>query len=320
MGVGFYVNSRFLSNILRFEPVNDRLCWNRVRGKFRNYSIINAHVPTEDKDNEEKDKFYLELETVYSQCPRHDIKMVRVFGDFNAKVGKEESNYPYAGRNGLHEECNGNGYKLTVCRRNRHDYWGTIFTHKNIHTVTWKSPDGDTMNQIDHILIPKKHSSDLKDVRCKRGVNVDSDHYLVMAEIQAKISMDKTHKGQRVWKYNVQCLEKEEIQQAFRSKIMELDEGTSANEESQNGIEKQWFICEKIMKEAAESVIGMQGPPQRNDWFDDECAAATSLKNKAYKNMLDKKNTKGGDMKKRKYIGGRRGSMEVIDGGDGGSW
>jgi exonuclease III len=72
-GVGFYVNSRFLSNILHFEPANDRLCWNRVRGKFRNYSIINAHAPTEDKDDEE-DKFYLELETVYSQCPRHDKK------------------------------------------------------------------------------------------------------------------------------------------------------------------------------------------------------------------------------------------------------
>jgi len=109
-GIGFYVNSRFLSNILRFEPVTDRLCWIRVRGKFRNYSIINAHAPTEDKDDEEKDKFYLELETVYNQCPRHDIKMV--LGDFNTKVGKEESNYPYAGRNGLHEECNGNGYKL----------------------------------------------------------------------------------------------------------------------------------------------------------------------------------------------------------------
>jgi len=25
-----------------------------------------------------------------------------VLGDFNMKVGKEESNYPYAGRNGLH--------------------------------------------------------------------------------------------------------------------------------------------------------------------------------------------------------------------------
>jgi hypothetical protein len=66
-------------------------CWIRVRGKFRTYSIINAHAPTEDKDDEE-DKFYLELETFYSQCPRHDIKIV--LGDFNAKVGKEESNYP----------------------------------------------------------------------------------------------------------------------------------------------------------------------------------------------------------------------------------
>jgi len=61
--------------------------------------------------------------------------------------------------------------------------------------VTWRSPDRDTMNQIDHILIQKKYSSNLKDVRCKRGVNVDSEHYLVMAEIQARISMNKTHKG-----------------------------------------------------------------------------------------------------------------------------
>jgi exonuclease III len=107
LGVGFYVNTRFLPNILRFEPVSDRLCSIRVCGKFRNYSIINVHAPTEDKDDEEKDKFYLELETIYSRCPKHDIKMV--LGDFNAKIGKEGNNYPYAGRNGLHDESNGKG-------------------------------------------------------------------------------------------------------------------------------------------------------------------------------------------------------------------
>jgi hypothetical protein len=52
LGVQFYVNSRLLPNILRFEPVNVRLCWIRVLGKFRIYSITNAHVPTEDKDDE----------------------------------------------------------------------------------------------------------------------------------------------------------------------------------------------------------------------------------------------------------------------------
>ena len=36
----------------------------------------------------------------------------------------------------------------------------------------------------------------------------------------------------------------------------------------------------------------MQGPLQRNEWFDAECVAATSLKNEAYKNMLVKKNTR----------------------------
>jgi hypothetical protein len=152
LGVGFYVNSRFLPNILRFVPVINRLCWIRFRGKFRNYSAINAHAPTEDKDDEEKDNFYLELETIYSQCSKHDIKIVP--GDINAKVGKEENNYPFAGRNGLHEECNGNGYKLVqfVAATNMIT-GGTIFTHKNIHKVTWRSLDGDTMNQTDHILI-----------------------------------------------------------------------------------------------------------------------------------------------------------------------
>jgi len=163
LGIRFYVNSRFLPNILHFVPVNDRLCWIRVRGKFRNYSIINAHAPTEDKDDEEKDDFYLKLETVYSQCSKHVIKMV--LGDFNAKVGNEENNYPYAGKNGLHEECNGNGYKLVqFAAATNMIFGGTIFTHKNIHKVTRRSPDGVTMN---HILIQRKHSSDLGDVRCK---------------------------------------------------------------------------------------------------------------------------------------------------------
>ena len=86
-------------------------------------------------------------------------------GDFNAKVGNEESNYPYAGRNGLHEKCNGNGYKLVqFAAATDMIIGGTIFTHKNIQKVTWMSPDGDTMNHIDHILIQKKHSSNLKDV------------------------------------------------------------------------------------------------------------------------------------------------------------
>ena len=152
LGVGFYFSARFLPNIPRFEPVNDRLCWIRVCEKFINYSIINVHAPTKDKDDEENDKFYLELETTHSRSTRHDIKMV--LGDFNAKVGKVENNHPYVGKNGLHEECNINGNKLVkFSAASDMIIGGTIFVHTSIHKATWRSPDGTTMNQIYHILI-----------------------------------------------------------------------------------------------------------------------------------------------------------------------
>ena len=61
-------------------------------------------------------------------------------------------------------------------------------------------------------------------------------------------------------KYNVQSLENKEVKQALRIRIAELNERTCAAEESQKGIEKRWSICERIMKEAAESVIGKQNP------------------------------------------------------------
>jgi len=134
----------------------------------------------------------------------------------------------------MHKKCNGNDYKLVQFAAATDMIIGeTIFTHKNRHKVTWKSPDGDTVNQTDHILVQKKHSFNLKDVRCKRGVNVDSDNYLAMAEIQARISMNKTHKGQRVRKYNVYSRVNEEVQEAFRGKIMKLNESTYTDVESQ---------------------------------------------------------------------------------------
>jgi hypothetical protein len=120
---------------------------------------------------------------------------------------------------------------------------GTIFAHKNIHKVTLRSPDKDTMNQLDHVLIQKHHSSNLRDFRCKR-VNVDSD--LVVAEIHASISTNRIQRGQRVLKYNVQALESKEAQQAFRNKIKEL-RGRAPADEDQRGIDEQWSICEKVV-------------------------------------------------------------------------
>jgi hypothetical protein len=48
----------------------------------------------------------------------------------------------------------------------------TLFSHKDIHKMTWKYPDGQTFNQIDHLLIIARHVSNVMDVRTFRGANI----------------------------------------------------------------------------------------------------------------------------------------------------
>jgi hypothetical protein len=71
------------------------MCWLRIRGKFFNYSIINAHAPTEDKSDIE-DAFYDELRNLYDACPKHDVKLI--IGDLNAQIGKEAVYYRTIGK------------------------------------------------------------------------------------------------------------------------------------------------------------------------------------------------------------------------------
>jgi hypothetical protein len=53
------------------------------------------------------------------------------------------------------------------------------------------SPDGNTHNQIDHILIDRRRHSSVLDVRSFRAADCDTDHYLVVAKIREKISVNK---------------------------------------------------------------------------------------------------------------------------------
>ncbi|CAG4962688.1 unnamed protein product [Colias eurytheme] len=109
-GTGFLVPTNLLVNVIRFEAISDRLCMIRVRGKFFNISIVNVYAPTEDADEDTKDKFYDHLESVYEQLPGYDAKIV--VGDFNAKIGREDIFMPTIGKHSKHNTTNDNGVRL----------------------------------------------------------------------------------------------------------------------------------------------------------------------------------------------------------------
>ena len=76
MGQDSLYQKKIIESILEWEPVNDRLCRIRIRGKFRNLTIISAYVPTEDKGEDEKVEFYSKLERICSRAPKYKMLII----------------------------------------------------------------------------------------------------------------------------------------------------------------------------------------------------------------------------------------------------
>jgi len=108
--VGIIVHERLLPHVKVFEPVNDRICYILLKGKFFDIVVISYYDPTEEKEDEKKNKFYEKLEEVYDRLPTHSIKIF--LGDFNAKVGRETMYRPTIGKDSLHENSNDNRTRL----------------------------------------------------------------------------------------------------------------------------------------------------------------------------------------------------------------
>lgn len=50
LGVGFVVKNNNKHTIIRFEPIDSRLCKLHIKNKFFNKSIINCHTSIKQKD------------------------------------------------------------------------------------------------------------------------------------------------------------------------------------------------------------------------------------------------------------------------------
>ena len=104
------VRNEIKKNILSFEIYNERLYKLQIKGKFNNLSVISVHAPTEEKTDEEKEKFYEDLQIIHNKIPKHDI--VIILGDLNAKIGKEDVYQNVADKHTLHKISNRNGVGL----------------------------------------------------------------------------------------------------------------------------------------------------------------------------------------------------------------
>ena len=293
LGTAFLVARRIEHLVLDFQKVSERMCVLRIKGRFKNYSIINVHAPHNEAPESDKDAYYELLGKTYDERPAHDIKIV--IGDFNAKVGKEEVYRPTIGKYSLHDDTNENGQRMIFYAAERDlVVKSTFHRHRSRHLATWEHPNTSIPpSQIDHCLISGRHFSDVIDVKTRWMANVDSDHYLVAVTVRAHIA--RVHNGQRdtTKRYAVQKLNDPLVAETFAQNIStRLRQLHDAQLGSRT---PDWHsVCEAV-KQEANTTIGYQSPNDRNTWFDAECAELTARKNAARIEKLTRRTRRAAD-------------------------
>jgi len=96
------------------------------------------------------------------------------------------------GRHGLGNRNENGDIFIDLCTNYDLIIGGSLVPHKDIHKATWVAPNHRTVNQIDHMTISKKWRRSLLDARSYRGVDVASDHHLVVALLKLKLAANKT--------------------------------------------------------------------------------------------------------------------------------
>ena len=156
-----------------------------------------AYAPTEASAAHLKDSFYIQLQAVLDGIPSG--RMTVLLGDMNAKVGPRLSGDNYiVGAHGAGVRNDNGARFVDLCQRNALVIGGTNFPHSDVQKGTWRSPDGYTVNQIDHICISRRHRGCLLDVRSLRGAGIGvTDHYLVRSKLTVKLRRVTHHRESR---------------------------------------------------------------------------------------------------------------------------
>jgi len=109
-------------------------------------------------------------------------------GDMNAKIGSNNEGLEHVMcRQGIGNMTENGELFTELCARCDLIIGGTVLPLKTCHKVSWVSPDNTTESQTDHIVISKRFSRSILDVRNKRGADIGSDHHLMIANFRFKI-------------------------------------------------------------------------------------------------------------------------------------
>lgn len=176
-GVMIWIHKTIARKIDHYKFWNDRILEARLKINRGYLTIFSLYAPVEGKD-ELNEEFYETLQKAIDKVNKNDYLML--MGDLNARVGNSRIN-DVMGTNG-EAVINNNGAKLIdFCTFNQLKIMNTYFRHKDIHKFTWEARGHKSI--IDYCITNSKMAKVIQDIRVYRGIELNTDHYLLGAKI-----------------------------------------------------------------------------------------------------------------------------------------
>src|SRR2546425_1286432 len=198
-GVGVILREEVVKSVMMCEPISDRIMVMRLKMAPINVLLVQIYAPCEDEKEEEKERFYERLDQVIGEYKK-GRKCLIVMGDFNGKVGDDREE-DIVGPFGLGVR-NDNGERvMNFSKRHNLFVTNTWFQQKRSAQHTWISPDKETKNQIDYVLIDNRFRNGVQNSKSMPGADCESNHNPVI--VTMKIRLQRVRKSKRAVKWNI---------------------------------------------------------------------------------------------------------------------
>ena len=256
-------------------------------------SFIQCYAPTNDSNDRDKEAFYEQLQATLENAHCRDLLLV--MGDLNAKVGSDNVNFERVmGTEGCGVQ-NDNGERLEEwCAFNNMIIGGTLFPHRNIHKLTWTSPNERAQNQIDHLMVNSMWHRSLLDVRVRRGADASSDDHLVSAKVRLKLRAAGPNKHITP-RYDISRLQDPRTKSAFVLQLRNRFQALGSIDEQdieEDTVNQQWKQVRNIFDETSKTCLGMQKAKKKKEWITPDTWQAIEERHQLKKKINDSRSAR----------------------------
>lgn len=266
-GVAIIVKEKICNSVVNFVPFSDRIIMLQFQTNEGKINVIQVYAPTADREENEIEEFYANLEEVLKSTKSNHSTIV--MGDFNAKIGQGSVD-KCVGEYGLGERNQRGDRMVEFCQTEDMVVVNTLFQLPERRRYTWKSPqdrpDKIVRNQIDFILIKQRFRNSILSAKTYPGADIGSDHNPVVACFRMKLKVIKKTEQRYA---DMRNLKINHIKQQISDSINENINNIKSDNANTGDINEKWENIKQAITSASERRLT---PPKRKHkvWMTEE--------------------------------------------------